>query len=141
LTAMAEHEETLRRLSIRDDAYVDSLIAPEACNMAASGLDRKTHSLVRLGALIAMDAAPPSYIQAIDIARSCGTSNEQIVGTLIAVMPAIGVTRVVSAAPKLALALGYDVAAALEAYDEPSSRLPPIAPIEGPAGTGKEGPN
>jgi hypothetical protein len=32
-------------------------------------------------------------------------------------MPAVGVSRVVSAAPKLALALGYDVGAALEAVD------------------------
>jgi 4-carboxymuconolactone decarboxylase len=118
LITVAEHEETLRRLSIRDDAFVDSLVAHEGCNVAASRLDRKTHSLVRLGALIAMDAAPPSYIQAIDTARSCGASDDQIAGTLIAVLPATGVTRVVSAAPKLALALGYDVAAALEAYDD-----------------------
>jgi alkylhydroperoxidase/carboxymuconolactone decarboxylase family protein YurZ len=121
LITLAEHEETLRRLSIRDDAFVHSLIAHDACNVAASGLDRKTHSLVRLGALVAMDAALPSYMQAIDTARSCGTSNDEIVGTLIAVMPAIGVARVVSAAPTLGLALGYDVAAALEAYDEVTS--------------------
>ena len=121
LITLAEHEETLRRLSIRDDAFVDSLIAHDAANVAASRLDRKTHSLVRLGALIAMDAALPSYMPVIDTARSCGTSNDEITGTLIAVMPAIGVTRVVSAAPKLALALGYDVAAALEAYDDVAS--------------------
>ena len=36
-------------------------------------------------------------------------------GTLIAVMPIVGVARIVSAAPNLALALGYDVAEAFEA--------------------------
>jgi 4-carboxymuconolactone decarboxylase len=140
---VAEHEEILRRLSIRDDAYVDSLLAHEPSNVAASGLDRKTHSLVRLGALIALDAAPPSYMEAIEAARGFGASADQIVGTLIAVMSTVGVTRVVSAAPKLALALGYDVAAALEAHDQgcggarsggSRDNPPPIAPIDGPSG-------
>jgi hypothetical protein len=40
---------------------------------------------------------------------------DDLVGTLIAVMPSTGADRVVSAAPKLALALGYDIDAALEA--------------------------
>jgi hypothetical protein len=45
------------------------------------------------------------------------------VGALIAVMPVVGVARVVSAAPNLGLALGYDVGAALEelASTEPPS--------------------
>jgi alkylhydroperoxidase/carboxymuconolactone decarboxylase family protein YurZ len=133
---LADHEETLRRLSIRDDAYVESMIANERANVAASGLDSKTHSLVRLGALVASDAAPPSYMAAIEAARGSGASTTEIVGTLVAVMPAVGVTRVVSAAPKLALALGYDVAAALETHD---AGCRPIAPIEGAAGPGREG--
>jgi hypothetical protein len=37
------------------------------------------------------------------------------VGCLIAVAPIVGLARVVSAAPELALALGYDVDAAVEA--------------------------
>jgi 4-carboxymuconolactone decarboxylase len=46
-----------------------------------------------------------------------GASYDEIVGTLIAVMPIVGVARVVSAAPNLGLALGYDVSAALELVD------------------------
>jgi len=116
---VAEHEEILRRLSIGDDAYVESLLTQTGANVAASNLDEKAHSLVRLGALIAVDAAPPSYMEAIETARRSGASSDEIVGTLVAVLPAVGVTRVVSAAPKLALALGYDVAAALEIHDRP----------------------
>jgi hypothetical protein len=37
-----------------------------------------------------------------------------MVGVLLAVVPILGEPRVVSAAPKLGLALGYDVGAALE---------------------------
>jgi 4-carboxymuconolactone decarboxylase len=108
------HEDTLRKLSIRDDAFVDAMLAHDNANVGASGLDRKTHALVRLGALVAIDAAPPSYMWTIEAARRCATTDDEIVGCLIAVLPAIGVARVVSAAPKLGLALGYDVEAALE---------------------------
>jgi hypothetical protein len=50
----------------------------------------------------------------LELARRAGASNDEIVGCLLAVMPTLGVARVVSAAPKLGLALGFDVATALE---------------------------
>ena len=112
---MTHFTETLRRLSLRDDASIDRVIADDVANQAASHLDAKTHALVRFGALVAMDAATPSYVHAIGIARSAGASPDEIVGCLIAVLPAVGVARVVSAAPKVGLGLGYDVDAALEA--------------------------
>jgi 4-carboxymuconolactone decarboxylase len=112
-----DHEDTLRKLAIRDDAFVDSVLARERENVAASGLDAKTHALVRVGALIAIDAAPPSYMNAIESGLASGATVDEIVGVLIAVMPAIGVARVVSAAPKLGLGLGYDVADALEGLE------------------------
>ena len=108
------HEGTLRKLTIGDDAYIDSLLASERSNLSQSGLDPKSHALVRLGALIAADAAPPSYLDALERARQYGTSDEELVGCLIAVLPEVGAARVISAAPKLGLAIGYDVAVALE---------------------------
>jgi alkylhydroperoxidase/carboxymuconolactone decarboxylase family protein YurZ len=84
--------------------------------VSASRLDAKTHSLVRLGALIAIDAAPPSYMWAVESALAHGATNEEIVGVLVAVMPSVGSGRVVSAAPRLSLALGYDVGAGLEDF-------------------------
>ena len=68
-------------------------------------------------ALIALDAAPPSYMSAVERGLEAGASYDEIVGTLIAVIPIVGIARVVSAAPNLALALGYDVAEALEFAD------------------------
>jgi 4-carboxymuconolactone decarboxylase len=119
---MDDYTDTLRRLSIRDDAYVASLLKDDTSNVDASGFDRKTHALVQLGALVAIDPAPPSYMRLIDVALECDASPAEIVGTLIAAMPAVGAARVVSAAPKLALALGYDVAAALEELDDSHKR-------------------
>jgi alkylhydroperoxidase/carboxymuconolactone decarboxylase family protein YurZ len=111
-------EDVLRKLSIRDDAYVESVLSHDRDNIAASALDPRTHALVRVGALVAIDAAPPSYMWTIESAFRHGATREQIVGVLVAVMPAVGTARVVSAAPKVALALGFDVEGALE-------RLPP----------------
>ena len=113
-STVAEHEHTLRKLAIGDDAFIDALLANGQANLAQSGLDPKTHAFARLGALIAADAAPPSYLDALESARAGGASDEELVGCLIAVLPELGAARVISAAPRLGLALGYDVAAALE---------------------------
>jgi alkylhydroperoxidase/carboxymuconolactone decarboxylase family protein YurZ len=115
---VADHEETLRKLSIRDVGYVERVLSNDHANLAASCLDPKTHALVRLAALAVVDAAPPSYMDSVDAARLGGATDDEMAGVLVAVAPAIGVARVVSAAPKLALALGYDVGAALEDLDE-----------------------
>jgi 4-carboxymuconolactone decarboxylase len=112
--AVERHESTLCKLAIADDAYVEELLG-HVDNVAASRLEPKSHALVRLGGLIAVDAAPPSYMATIELARRLGVSDDEIVGCLIAVLPTLGVARVVSAAPQLALALGFDVVAALEA--------------------------
>jgi hypothetical protein len=111
-----EYEEMLRRLSVRDNTFIDGLLADETANASNSCLDPKAHALVRIGALVAVDAAPPSYMEAIVDARRYGASNAEIVGCLVALLPTVGVARVVSAAPKVGLALGYDVEAALEAH-------------------------
>ena len=43
-----------------------------------------------------------------------GATEEELVEILIAAAPTVGTALVVAAAPKLALAIGYDVEAALE---------------------------
>jgi alkylhydroperoxidase/carboxymuconolactone decarboxylase family protein YurZ len=106
-------------LTIRDDAFVQEAMASESENLAQSCLDPKTHALVRMGAMIALGAAEPSYRQIVEAARVAGASTDEVVGTLVAVMTATGVPRVVAAAPAVGLAIGYDVHAALEQLEEP----------------------
>jgi len=112
--AVESHETTLTKLAIADEAYCQALLAGEENNIAESHLDEKTHALVRLGALVAIDATAPAYMWAVEAARRRGATEDQIVGCLIAALPAVGVANAVAAAPKLALALGYDVTTALE---------------------------
>jgi 4-carboxymuconolactone decarboxylase len=109
-----DYKLTLRRLALRDDLYIKAMLVEERASPVLSRLDPGAHALVRIAALIAVDAAPPSYMSAVSAALDAGLSMEQIVETLIAVMPTVGVARVVSAAPKLGLALGYDVSEAFE---------------------------
>jgi 4-carboxymuconolactone decarboxylase len=115
---VGDYRRTLRRLALRDDRYIDALLTAKAGAAAESELDPRGQALARIGALIAADAAPPSYMSAVDDALAAGSTYDEIVGTLVAVMPVVGVARVVSAAPNLALALGYDVGEALETVDD-----------------------
>jgi 4-carboxymuconolactone decarboxylase len=113
---VAQHEDLLIRLAIRDGAVVDPLVVDSGRNLAASRLDAKTHALARVAALVAIDAATPSYLDPVDDAREAGASDDEIVGTLVALLPIVGAPRIVSAAPKLGLALGLDVGQALEGF-------------------------
>jgi 4-carboxymuconolactone decarboxylase len=110
----AAYKQTLRSLALSDERFVESVLGMSHDTVEVSRLDPKTHALVRLGAALAIDAAPSSYQSTIDQALAAGAGIDEIVGTLIAVAPTIGLARVVSAAPELALALGYDVDAAFE---------------------------
>ena len=103
---MAKHEEALRDLAMNDERFVENVLAMQLTNIEASGLDPKTHALARLGALIALDAAPASYQWNVGMALASGATVDEIVGVLIAVAPTVGLARAVSAAPELALAIG-----------------------------------
>ena len=74
----------------------------------------RTAALVRVAATIAIDAAPSSFQHAVAHALAVGATRDEIVATLEAVTPVTGAARVVQCAPKLALALDYDVEEALE---------------------------
>ncbi len=69
----------------------------------------KVDLLVQLGALLALGASTTSLRATVDNAIVAGATEEEIVGVLIAIAPAVGLARVVAAAPKLALAIGYDL--------------------------------
>jgi alkylhydroperoxidase/carboxymuconolactone decarboxylase family protein YurZ len=47
-------------------------------------------------------------------ALAAGATEDEIADILVAIAPVTGLSRVVAAAPEVAIALGYDIAAALE---------------------------
>jgi 4-carboxymuconolactone decarboxylase len=113
----ADYKERLRRLAVHDDHLIRSMLAIPPGHVEASGVDPKSCALVRLGALMALGAPCVSYQWGVQWALAAGATADEIVGTLIAVAPITGVARVVAAAPEVALALGYDIDAALEAWN------------------------
>jgi alkylhydroperoxidase/carboxymuconolactone decarboxylase family protein YurZ len=106
---VAEQSRDLRRLALNDETVTESLLGVRARLDHACGLPIKRAALVRLGALAALDAATATWMWAAELALAAGATEEEIVGTLIDAAPAVGLARVVVAAPRLALALGYDV--------------------------------
>lgn len=105
----------MRSLALSDETFIVSVLGIELNTTEASRLGARQEALVRLAALLAIDAAPSSYQAHVYAALDAGSNVDEIVGVVISVAPIIGLARVVSAAPELALALGYDVDAALEA--------------------------
>ena len=73
---------------------------------ARSGLDGRGYALVKLAALIALDAPPASYIWQVGNALAEGATPEDLLGVLIAIAPQVGGPKLVAAAPELMLALG-----------------------------------
>jgi 4-carboxymuconolactone decarboxylase len=111
------YQENLRRLALHDEDWIASVLAMDVKNVAASGLDARTHALVRLAALMALGACPVSYQSNIETALAAGATADDVVNALIAVAPIIGLPRVISSVPRIASAIGYDLDGALEAFN------------------------
>ena len=71
-----------------------------------SGLDPRSYAMVKIAALVAMDAPPASYLWQVENALAAGVSPKEILGVLFAVAPQVGGPRIVAAAPEIMLALG-----------------------------------
>lgn len=102
----SNYTERLRRLAVNEANPIDDGVVGAT---DPTSLDVKTLALARLAALVAVGAAEPSFGEQADAAVSAGASADEIVDVLIGISSVVGVPRVVAAAPKLALALGYDV--------------------------------
>lgn len=86
--------------------------------LVPSRLDTRTEALVRVGAMVAMDAPTAAYADPVTAALAAGATASEVIGVLIAVAPDVGMARVVSATQSLSLAMGYDIDAALEDLDD-----------------------
>jgi len=108
-------QETLRRLAMIDEAFVEGQAGLGLGLAGTPALDPKTAALLQLGASVASGATGTSLEWSTARALAAGATNEEIADALLVIVPVTGLGRVVAAAPDVATALGYDVAAAL--YD------------------------
>jgi alkylhydroperoxidase/carboxymuconolactone decarboxylase family protein YurZ len=107
-----DYTDVLRSLTIEDKQFAEHLV--ERSEIAPAVLDPKTVALTRLAALVAIGGAVPTYSALTDAAIAMGATPAEIVEVLVAIVPTVGLPRAVSAAPSVAMALGYDVEDALE---------------------------
>ena len=82
-----------------------------------SSLDPKTAALLRVAVSVALGSSAVCLEWSAGRALAAGASEDEITDVLLAIAPVAGLGRVVCAAPDLAIALGYDIAAALEETD------------------------
>ena len=106
MTAHAAPQQTLSSVAGGDTPVLEQLLAMNLDSLEPSDLDQKTYFLVRLAALVAMDAAPVSYLMNLGLAADAGVTLEDAQGTLIAISPLVGSARVAAAAGKLLRAFG-----------------------------------
>jgi 4-carboxymuconolactone decarboxylase len=96
---------------------LDLISRMTADSIEASGLDARTLMLVRMAALVALDAPPASYVMNLGVAGEAGVSEDEVQGVVAAVAPIVGTSRVVAAAGKMVkafdLKLGLDEVAEL----------------------------
>ncbi|HEU4541849.1 MAG TPA: hypothetical protein VFR23_12045 [Jiangellaceae bacterium] len=69
-------------------------------------LEPRLAAAATLGALIALDAPPTTYIRQVTDAMSAGISAAEVLGVLETVTPHVGIPRAAAAAAEIMLALG-----------------------------------
>jgi 4-carboxymuconolactone decarboxylase len=110
----ARFQEILRRLAMIDEVFVEDDAGLDLDQVATCTLDPKTVGLLRVAVSVAIGSSAVCLEWSAGRAMAAGASEDEIADVLLAVIPVAGLGRVVSAAPDVATALGYDVCAALE---------------------------
>jgi len=112
-------QETLRRLAMIDEGFVEDEAGLGLGLAGTSALDPKTAALLQVAASVASGSSAVCLEWTAGRALAAGATEDEIADVLLAIAPVAGLGRIVCAAPDMATALGYDITAALE---EPDSR-------------------
>jgi alkylhydroperoxidase/carboxymuconolactone decarboxylase family protein YurZ len=91
---------------------LDTLAEITAASLEHNALAARELMLVRMAALIAVDAPPASYLANAGAAEESGVTADDIQAVLIGVAPLVGTARVVSAGGHILRALGLAIAVA-----------------------------
>ena len=92
-----------------DKPVLDLLARMTADSVEVSSLDPQSLMLVRIAALISVDAPPASYLLNLGVGSDVDIDGEQVRGILAAVAPIVGTARVASATGNIARALGVAI--------------------------------
>ena len=95
-----------------ESPILDLLMTMNLAGMEASSLDAQSLMLVRMAALVAVDAPPVSYMLNLRMAGEVDLDAETVEGMLAAIAPIVGSARIASAAGKIVRALGLELSLA-----------------------------
>ncbi len=101
-----------------DNHLMDTLAEMTAASVDRTLLSAEDLLLVRLAALVAVDAPVASYVATLTAGLDTELTLEDARSVLIAVAPVVGGPRVVSATGKIAEALGFAALAVDDFRDE-----------------------
>jgi alkylhydroperoxidase/carboxymuconolactone decarboxylase family protein YurZ len=101
--------QALTALALGSASILDQADQAREMLREGSGLDPRGYALVKIAALVAVDAPPASYLYQVDEALQAGATPKDILGVLAAIAPQIGIPRVVAAAPELMVALDLEL--------------------------------
>ncbi len=99
----------LAELALGDPELLGEGLEMRAEMQRKSGLDPRSFALVKIAALIALDAPPASYLWQVGNALDDGATPEDLIGVLLAIAPQVGGPKTVAAAPELMVALGLSL--------------------------------
>ena len=92
-----------------DNPVLDLLADMTGASIVASSLDPATLALVRIAALVAVDAPPVSYLLNLEAASDLGIDADRVRGVLTAIAPIVGTARVASATARIVEALSIEI--------------------------------
>ena len=104
--------------SPNDTPVLDLLASMTLASLEVSSLDPDELMLVRIAALVAVDAPPVSYLANLEAIADVGVDAERVRGVLAAIAPIVGTARVASATGKIVDAI--DVVIEVAELDRPS---------------------
>ncbi len=88
---------------------LDLLTRMTADSIEVSSLDPETLMLVRIAALVSVDAPPASYLMNLGAAGEIGIGEDKVRGVLAAVAPIVGTARIASATTNIVRALALAI--------------------------------
>ena len=81
----------------------------DSVSLSRASLDPDEIMLVRIAALVAVDAPPASYLVNLEAMADVGIDADKVRGVLAAVAPIVGTARVAAATGKIVEALGVAI--------------------------------
>jgi alkylhydroperoxidase/carboxymuconolactone decarboxylase family protein YurZ len=99
-------------MTAAETPVLDTLADITAISLERCALPPRELMLVRIAALIAVDAPPASYIANAGAAADSGITDDDLQAIMIGIAPLVGTAKVVASAGNIYRALGFAIMAA-----------------------------